>query len=163
MGETTYRASGRRMISADRRGFTLTELLIVVSMMSLILAIAMPRVKSATNVASVNSASNELATRVSMARQAAIRRGAPAVFRMSGNKAWITVEQNGTPVLFRDTLRLGDKYKVVATATVDSVRYDARGFASLGSNQRLKVVRGGQSSEVCVTAGGVVLGHGCTL
>ena len=163
MNDNTFGRSRGKLIGKDRRGFSLTELLIVVSMMSLVLAIAMPRVKSATNVASVNSASAELGTRVAMARQAAIRRGAPAVFRVSGNKAWVTVESNGTAVLFRDTLNLGDKYKVVASATVDSVRYDARGFASLGGAQKFKVVRGGRSSEVCVTAAGVVLSHGCTL
>lgn len=156
--------ANRRIVKAgDRRGFSLMELLIVVSMMSLIFAMAMPRVKAATNVASVNAASNELGTRLAMARQAAIRRGAPAVFRVSGNKAWVTVDQNGTPVVFRDTLFLSTRYNVVASATVDSVRYDARGFALLGASQQFNVERGGVTSTVCVTAGGVVLPHGCTL
>ena len=163
MRDTNFSARGRRTISTDRRGFSLTELLIVVSMMSLVLAIAMPRVKAATNIASVNAASAELGTRLALARQTAIRRGAPAVLHVSGDKAWVTVEQNGTAVLLRDTLNLSDKYKVVASATVDSVRYDARGFAQLGAAQKFHAVRGGKTSTVCVTAAGVLLPHGCTL
>lgn len=163
MRDTNFGPRGRRTIAKDRRGFSLTELLIVVSMMSLVLAIAMPRVKAATNVASVNAASAELGTRLALARQTAIRRGAPAVLHVNGQKAWVTVEQNGTAVLLRDTLNLSDKYKVVASATVDSVRYDARGFAQLGAAQKFHAARGGKTSTVCVTAGGVLLPHGCTL
>lgn len=163
MRDTNFSARGRGMIATDRRGFSLTELLIVVSMMSLVLAIAMPRVKAATNIASVNAASAELGTRLALARQTAIRRGAPAVLHVNGQKAWVTVEQNGTVLLLRDTLNLSDKYKVVASATVDSVRYDARGFAQLGAAQKFQAARGGKTSTVCVTAAGVLLPHGCTL
>ena len=163
MSDDTFGRPRGRLIGKDRPGFTLTELLIVVSMMSLVLAIAMPQVKAATNIASVNAASAELGTRLALARQTAIRRGAPAVLYVSGDKAWVTVELNGMATLLRDTLNLSDKYKVVASSTVDSVRYDARGFAQLGGVQKFHAARGGKTSTVCLTAFGVLLPHGCSL
>lgn len=163
MSDDNFSASRRRTIGTDRQGFTLNELLIVVSMMSLIFAMAMPKVKSATNVASVNAASAELGARLALARQTAIRRGAPAVLHVSGDRAWVTVESNGAVALLGDTLDMANRYKVAASATVDSVRYDARGFALLGGVQKFDMARGGKTSTVCVTAGGVLLPHGCTL
>jgi prepilin-type N-terminal cleavage/methylation domain-containing protein len=152
-------------LRAARAGFTLAELMIVISMMSIVLAIAGPKITATMTQANVRSASVEMSRRVAMARQAAIRRGRAATFNMNEarTKAWVNVTKNdGTTVLLADTLFLDKKYGVSASATVNQIAYDGRGFASLASDQTLTVSKGSVSKAVCVTAAGFII-NGCTL
>src|SRR5215212_5873727 len=130
MSNTSNRTSGL----GARAGFTLTELMIVVSMMSIVLAIAGPKITATMTQANVRAANVEMSRRIATARQAAIRRGRAATFNMNAahTKAWVNVTKNdGTTVILADTLFLDEKYGVTASATVDQIAYDGRGFASL--------------------------------
>lgn len=161
MSITSYRSGGR----VARAGFTLVELMIVISMMSIVLAIAGPKITRTMTQANVRSANLEMSRRIAMARQAAIRRGRAATFMMNAThtKAWVNVTRNdGTTTLLADTLFLDVKYGVTATATVDQIAYDPRGFASLAADQTFSVTKGSVTKSVCVTAAGFIL-NGCTL
>jgi Tfp pilus assembly protein FimT len=139
--------------------------MIVISMMAIMLAIAGPKITATMTEANVRSASVEIAQRVAMARQAAIRRGRAATFNMNADrtKAWVNVTKNdGTTTLLADTLFLQKKYGVTAAATVDQIAYDGRGFASLAADQTLTVTKGSVGRTVCVTAAGFIV-KGCTL
>lgn len=146
-----------------RAGMTLMEVMIVVSTMMLVTAIALPRLGEVRTSANVQSAATEVAGRIQMARQAAIRRGAGAVFHHAGGKAWVTVDKSGASIVIGDTLRLNQKYGASLTAAVDSVRYTSRGFAKLGTSQTFAISRYGVSQSVCITAAGLVMSRGCTL
>lgn len=149
----------------NRAGFTLTELLIVISMISIMLSIAGPKITQTFVEANVRSASVDVNAHVAIARQAAIRRARGAVFKMSDDrtKAWVDVDRPGTtPEILGDTLRIYDKYSVTTTATIDTIRYDARGFASLDAEQTFAVTKGSVTKSVCVTAAGFIL-NGCAL
>ena len=158
----TLRGSERQ---AGRGGFTLPELLIVISMISIMLAIAGPKIIATMTQATVRSASTEMGKRIAIARQAAVRRGRTATFNMNAahTKAWVNVTKNdGTTVLLGDTLFFEEKYGVTATATVNSISYDGRGFASLAAQQTFAVTKDDVTKSVCVTAAGFIL-NGCTL
>ena len=146
-----------------RAGFSIPELVVVMSIISIVLAMAGPKVTATIVAANVQSANVEMTARLATARQAAIRRGRGAVFHVSGNKAWVSVDNTGGAELLRDTLFLDDKYGVAATASIDSVRYDARGFANLAASQTFAVSKGGVARTVCVSAAGLILTGGCTL
>jgi prepilin-type N-terminal cleavage/methylation domain-containing protein len=148
-----------------RAGFTLAELMIVVAMTAIVLAIAGPKITTTMTEANVRSANLEMSRRIAMARQAAIRRGRAATFNMNAGhtKAWVNVTKNdGTTTLLADTLFLGVKYGVTATATIDQIAYDGRGFASLATDQTFAVTKGSVTRSVCVTAAGFIV-NGCTL
>ena len=148
-----------------RAGFTLAELMIVISMMSIVLAVAGPKITATMTQANVRSASVEMARRIAMARQAAIRRGRVATFNMSTDrtKAWVNVtKSDGTTQLLADTLFFDTKYGVTATAGVSQVSYDPRGFASLAADQTFSVTKGSVTKSVCVTTAGFIL-PGCIL
>lgn len=146
-----------------RRGVTLVELLLVIVMTTLILSIVAPKLSAVTTTTSVQSASFDVANRIAVARQLAIRRGTETVFHYSSNKIWVTADVNGTQTLVGDTLFVDKKYNVDVTSSMDTIRYSTRGFASLGSSQTYQMTRSGVSQTVCVTAAGLVLSHGCTL
>ena len=156
--------SNRRSNSlVSRCGMTLIELLLVIVTMALILTILAPRMSVAATSASVQSASFEMANRIALARQMAIRRSAPTVFHSTSNKAWITTDQAGVQTIVGDTLFLAQKYNVSVTSSVDTIRYSARGFANLSSSQTYELARSGKTRTVCVTAAGLILSRGCTL
>jgi prepilin-type N-terminal cleavage/methylation domain-containing protein len=160
-----FTTSRRPIDLTARAGFTLAELMIVISMMSIVLAIAGPKITATMTQANVRSANVEMERRIAMARQAAIRRGRVATFNMNADrtKAWVNVTKNdGTTTLLADTLFLNIKYGVTASATVDQISYDGRGFASLAADQTFQVTKGSVTKSVCVTAAGFIL-NGCTL
>jgi type IV fimbrial biogenesis protein FimT len=164
MTQSIHRTPSRSAAVRRRRGFTLAEMMIVISVMSLMLAIAGPKLNRTMLQANVRSASVELQARLALARQVAIRRGSGAVLHVSANKAWVDVDQNGGPVILRDTLFLADKYGVALSYSgADSVRYDARGYATLTADQTFSVSKSSISQTVCVTAAGLLLSGGCTL
>ena len=148
---------------AARRGLTLVELLLVIVVMGVIMMVTAPKLRGITTNINVRGASQELTTRIAIARQTAIRRGSVAVLHVANDKAWLMVDNKGTQSVVGDTLRFVDKYNTYVTATIDSIRYNARGFANMGTTQTFTVVKDGVTERVCVTGAGLMLGRGCSL
>lgn len=148
---------------ALRRGLTLVELLLVIVIMGVVMMITAPKLRGIGTSTNLRSASQELTTRLAMTRQAAIRRGAVAVLHLQNDKVWLMIEKNGSQTVSGDTLRLVKKYGVYLTASIDTVRYNARGVASMGSTQTFTVTKDGATQKVCVTGAGMMLGRGCSL
>ncbi len=149
--------------AALRRGLTLIELLLVIVIMGVVMMVTAPKLRGITTNVNLRGASQELTTRLVIARQTAIRRGSVAVLHVANDKAWLMVDNKGTQSVVGDTLRFVDKYHVYVTATLDSIRYNPRGFASLGSTQTFTIVKDGVTEQVCVTGMGMMLGRGCQL
>ena len=146
-----------------RRGLTLVELLLVIVVMGVVMMITAPKLRGISTNTSLRGASQELTMRLALARQTAIRRGAATILHLENDKAWLMVEKNGTETIAGDTLRFVNKYGVYLTASTNTVRYNARGVASMGSTQTFTVTKDGATQKVCVTGAGMMLGRGCTL
>lgn len=146
-----------------RTAFTLIEMLSIVVIIGIMLAIAAPRLSLTSRAIKVQSAAVDLSARLTMARQSAISRGAESMLHHSANKVWVTVNYNGVQTLLKDTLFLRDRYGVSVAASMDTIRYNSRGFAKLGASQTFRISKDGDARTVCVTAGGQVLPRGCAL
>ncbi len=154
-------AAGARPRS--RGAFTLIEMLVVIVFMGLMTLMLAPRLSRASRAVNARAAAVDLTARLAMARQSAISRGDESVVHYASNMVWVTVDSNGTQALLRDTLRLDQKYGVFVAASIDTIRYNTRGFARLSASQTYQLTNIDEVQTVCVTAAGLVLPRGCIL
>ena len=152
-----WTARGRRRAKAvlpRRRGFTFIELVVAVSLMGMLLAILGPRIGATRDRGAVRSAKQKVSAYLATTRAAAIRRGRPATFHASGGSIWVSI--GGTDTVAA-RISLGEEYSVVFEATTDSVRFDARGFATnIPGTQVFRLRRAAYSDSVCVSRGGLI-------
>jgi len=142
----------------SRQGFTFTEILVVFVVFGVVTSLTFPRLRESTLRSSVSGAKVDVATYLSVARAAAIRRGKTTQFHASGNAIWVTADSNGTQVTIARKFLLDSNSNVVVTASRDPISYDARGFASgLAGSATWVVTRGGKADSVCITRLGITL------
>ena len=122
-----------------RRAYTLLEMAIVVTMIGLLIAIALPRAAAVRDRASVRAAMTDLAAAFSLARRAALSQRALVSVVLDTATATVEVRAGGSR-LWRRTL--GDSYGIVLGANRDSAVYDPRGLGYGVSNLSLSVRRG---------------------
>jgi type IV fimbrial biogenesis protein FimT len=151
-----------------RGGFSLVELLIVVVMMSVLVALGMPKLGAVRGAQQVQAARAEVASTVEAARSAAIQRGVSARVVTRGNTLIAIADDTVGGFRVVQTAELDREYGVtltVATPADTEVRFDGRGLANprLGRLARWVVrVQSGQADSVCVTNVGLLLPRGCT-
>ena len=152
---------------ASRSGFTLIEMLIVVSLMGLMGMFALPRLRGSTNSMSVRSARQQTAEMLIVARASAVRSGADSRFIRSGNVVRVVVDSSGTLVTIaaRDLYTsLGVTLAVGGTAPRDTFRFSPRGQAiGLTGPATLRFTSGSSHDSVCVSKLGKVARAGCVL
>ena len=122
-----------------RRAYTLLEMAIVVTMIGLLIAIALPRAAAVRDRASVRAAMADLGAAFSLARRAALSQRALVSVVLDTATATVEVRAGGSR-LWRRTL--GDSYGIVLGANRDSAVYDPRGLGYGVSNLSLSVRRG---------------------
>ena len=122
-----------------RRAYTVLEMAIVVAMIGLLLAIALPRVAAVRDRASVRAAMTDLSAAFSMARRTALSRRALVSVVLDTASGTVEVHSGNTR-LWRRTL--GGSYGIVLGANRDSAVYDPRGLGYGVSNLSLSVRRG---------------------
>lgn len=108
-----------------RRGFSLLETTVVLVIIGVVLAIALPRLGAVRDRSAARGAVNDLAAVLSYARRAAILRRSVVVVALDTARASVQVRAGGQ-VLARRTL--GPAYGIVLRANRDSVMYDPRGL-----------------------------------
>jgi len=145
-----------------RRGFSLIELLMVFVIFGLMVAIGVPRFVYVRQTLSVKGAKDELATYISTARAASIRRGREARFILSGNQIRVMVDSSGTYVTLGQPIRLDTSFAVSITPTTDTVRFNSRGIAVAGVLKKFVVTRSTAKDSVCVSRLGVIMKDNCT-
>lgn len=152
---------------ASRSGFTLIEMLIVMTLMGLMGMFALPKLRGTTNSMSVRSARQQTAEMLIVARASAVRSGADARFIRSGNVVRVIADSNGTLVTIaaRDLYSsLGVTLTTGGTAPRDTVRFDPRGQAiGLTGPSTLRFTSGTSHDSVCVSKLGKVARAGCVL
>lgn len=151
---------------ASRSGFTLVELLIVITLMGIMGTFAYPRLRGSTSSWSVRSARQQTMEMLVVARSAAVQNGADARFIRSGNVVRVIVDSSGTFVTLasRD---LNKEHGVTVTvggaAPRDTVRYDARGLAiGLTGAETITFTKATVTDSICVSKLGKVARMGCT-
>ena len=122
-----------------RRAYTVLEMAIVVAMIGLLLAIALPRVAAVRDRASVRAAMTDLSAAFSLARRSALSRRALVSVVLDTASGTVEVHSGNTR-LWRRTL--GGSFGIVLGANRDSAVYDPRGLGYGVSNLSLSVRRG---------------------
>ena len=146
-----------------RSGFTIVELIIVLTIAGLTMAMAAPRVENVRVQTSVRTAQTQVASYVSAARAAAIQRGTPAHLHVEGGRIWVTVEENGTLAVLKQPTAMQSELGVELSSSVPEITFNSRGFApALAASATLVVARQGVSDSLCVTRAGSVSRRGCT-
>lgn len=111
------------------RGFTLIEMLIVMTLIGVVSAFSVPRVANTLRREAARSARREIATQVMRARNAAAQRGCRATLHInsSSDRVWVTVcKTTGTGVDTIGTITdVATRYKVNMIATADSLPFAA--------------------------------------
>ena len=127
-------------LACRRRGFTLLELVVVAAVMSVLLAIAAPRVAGLRDRSSVREAMMDLSAAFSRARQTAITRRALVSVVLDTATGTVVVRAGAEQLSRRP---LGAVYGIVLGSDRDSAVYDGRGLGYGVSNLSVTVRRGG--------------------
>ena len=136
-----------------RNGFTLIEMVIVIVVMGLILAIAMPKLTNWSSGASARAARTAATSLLAKARASAIQNTRPTRAEFNGTNGAVVVV--GTT----DTLakaQLGAEYGVSMSPSSWSVTYDPRGIGTLQDPITATFTKSGKSSSLTVSGYGRV-------
>jgi Tfp pilus assembly protein FimT len=138
----------RPTAGAGAPGFTLPELVILLSMLGVLLALAAPGVRRAADAAHVRGATTETVSALAVARHVAIARGTRSTLRVDTAGARLLVLAAAETVHVRD-LRRAHGIRLAATRV--ELRYSPNGLGYGASNTRLILRRGGSADTVIVS------------
>jgi len=146
----------------NRRGFSLTELLIVVAIVAMVTRLSLPKLNATRDRNALRAAKLQVASYIATARAAAIRRSQPAQFFTSSSTAWATVGTTSRSSV-SGTIRLTNLKVAVSSNNAgvnpanDSILFDARGMASnLGGTRVYRLSRNNLTDSICVSRLGLI-------
>ena len=122
----------KRTVRPWGKGFTLIEMLIVITVMGVIVAVAMPSMVTAFRQRSTRGAVDRLAVAHGLARATAVRYGRVAELHIdaTNKRFWVEVDTSGTGI--RDTIgtvsQLDGQLSMSSTRTV--LCFDLRGLTT---------------------------------
>jgi prepilin-type N-terminal cleavage/methylation domain-containing protein len=143
-------------MSLPSKGFTVIEMLLVITILGIVALIGLPRMSAGRSSASVRGARTTLVNMLARTRIAAMETSRITLLKIDGNNAVILMRPRLLPGAGNaDTLGavapLGDSYGVSVTATIDSVRFDPRGLATgFGTGTTFLLARNGFTETVRV-------------
>lgn len=154
----------------SQRGYTLTEMLIVVSIVGLLTLFAVPKFSGLVERNKLTAAREELSSAIATARAAAIQKGRTATLFVSGNQMWVTVVTTsaGATTTVVPVKSFGTLYNVSVAPTdpgITSVTFDMRGFATprLSSTGIFRITGASRKDSVCITTAGQIMPRSCSL
>jgi prepilin-type N-terminal cleavage/methylation domain-containing protein len=138
------------------RGFTLTEMLVVIVMIGIMTAIAAPRVSGMFTVNQPKRVLDRVNGDLNLARMRAIRSGREARVISTSTTRYAVVAT--TPTNTTDTIRkinVATDYPGVTLNTF-VVRFDSRGVLKSGSSQAISATRGSRTDSLTISSVGNV-------
>lgn len=146
----------------NRKGITLIEVAIVVSLMGILTGIVYPSVAGAMTKAGARSAQGSVVTYLARARSAAVQRGRPSRMILTGNVIDVAIDSAGT-LISLGRVDLHAAYGVSVSSTQAVVQFDPRGFAvGLAGPVEFTVTHASAVRRVCVRRMGNVIMKGCS-
>lgn len=149
-----------------RRGYTLTEMIIVVGVVGLLTIISLPRFSGLVERNRLSAAREELTAAIATARAAAVQKGRTATMFVSGNQMWVTVVNSGSGTTTVVPVKsFSSLYNVSVAATEPSITFDMRGFLTprLASTGVFRIVGASRRDSVCITSAGQIMPRSCSL
>jgi type IV fimbrial biogenesis protein FimT len=149
-----------------RRGYTLTEMIIVVGVVGLLTIISLPRFSGLVERNRLSAAREELTAAIATARAAAVQKGRTATLFVSGNQMWVTVVNSGSGTTTVVPVKsFSSLYNVSVAATEPSITFDMRGFLTprLASTGVFRIVGASRRDSVCITSAGQIMPRSCSL
>jgi prepilin-type N-terminal cleavage/methylation domain-containing protein len=153
-------------VTPARRGYTLTEMLIVVVVMSLLALFSLPRFQGLYERSRLASARQEIIAAIATARAAAIQKGRASRLTLNGNQLAVTVtSSSGTQTTIIPRMPLDSLYGISVSAPDSVLAFDVRGFVttSIYGTGIFRLVGTSRRDSVCITATGQIMPRGCTL
>lgn len=146
-----------------RAGFTIAEVLIVLIIMALITAMALPKLATSAQKTNVRSSRVELSTMVAKARAAAVQRGCVDTLHVTTGAAataWITVCKPSVSGTALDTIGgidlIGKRMGVSLSTSTTNYIFDPRGLLVGGSGGTIVISGRGFTDSVVINAIGKV-------
>lgn len=139
----------------SRQGFTLIEAIVVIVIISTLLTLAMPKVKTYVLHESVRSARREVTTHLARGRATAVFRGCRAVLHLdpATSRVWITACQIDGPGL--DTVGSVEDFQshfgVAFTSDGDSVLFTPQGVAMASASIAMTFTKDGWTENLSIT------------
>ncbi len=154
----------------SRRAFTLIEMLLVVVIVGVIMALAVPKFTVVREQSTVRSSRLMLASAFSAARSAAVQKGQPSTLMINESVVHVTVLSGlgRQPVTVLGPMRFDASAGGAALTPLDGVTkvtYDPRGMITpaLDGIIRFEVATGNASDTLCVSASGHIMPRDCRL
>lgn len=133
---------------STRTGFTLLELVVVITIAAIVCALALPRLWGIVDHTAARGAATDIAAAFGEAREQAITRRQPVAVILDTTVGRVVVRARGTQLLERD---VGAGYGVRLWASRDSMAYDPRGLGFGAANLTVVVRRGRAAESVSVS------------
>jgi Tfp pilus assembly protein FimT len=131
-----------------RPGLTLIELVLVCTFTALVAAIGLPRAQYVLDGLRLRQASHEVAGAMTLARAAAIRRGAYTRLIVVESASAVHVESAGDTLLRRE---LGRLHRVAIRASRDTITYAPTGLGYGIANSTIVVTIGQRAETLTVS------------
>lgn len=129
-------------------GFTVPELLIVLTIVGVIMAIAIPSAKAGLDRVSVRAAASDVRATLNYARMLAMAGGIPVAVDVDSVAGTLRVRRDDEKILIRG---VAQAHGVRVGRTRDSLAYDPRGFGRGAANLSILLRRGVSVETVFVS------------
>jgi len=149
----------------NRAGYTITEMIAVLVIVGVVTSLSIPRLHAASSSAGLRSARTQTAIYLAQAHALAVQRGREAQFVRSGNSVIVTVDSQGTQVVYGRPHDLSLEHGVaIPTTSHDTIKFDPRGFAiGAGTTEKVVLTRDGMRDSVCMSKLGKIITRGCSI